>query len=405
MTLKLKHRLAICALVLLTAACTAGSEDEVVDTTAGAGGDVDTTTTVSDGLDTTTVSDGVEPTIDLDGSVTDIFAQLGELPVDERLAFTLERAREEGTLTLYTVSNLEHTEAATSQFTDLYGVEVEFIRLEDNVFSDRVLLENQAGQHTVDVMDVSGPDAVRLRDEGMFAPLSNAPVLPEEFPESAIGEFTIVHQTNGILTWWRTDRVSPDEAPMSIDDLLDPVWRGRVGITSAPDDLTIALLEERGEEGARDYLTALVVDNEAQIRQGHSGSTAALIAGEFDAHVALLASVSIPRMEEGAPIDWAFLPPYAVNAGRTYVYSEAPHPFAALLWIYFKSSFEGQQGAADQGSPSILPGVEQAFDAYGEINQLVVDGEAMIIDDDLTATHLESAELLFEEIIVPRISE
>ena len=384
-------------LLLTLGACASPAEDDTTTiTTSG-------TTTSGAGPTTTLGSTTTGPTIDLSGTVNEIFAQLGQLPDDERLAYILERAQEEGTLTMYTVSNLEDTEASAADFLERYGIPIEFIRLEDNVISDRILLENQSGQHLVDIIDVSGPDAVRLQDEGMYAALSNAPVIPAEYPADAVTEFGVVHQFNPLLMWWNTERVPPEQVPTRLDDFLDPVWSGRVGITSFPDDLTIALLEERGEEGARDFLTSLVIDNEAQVRQGHSNSAVALIAGEFDAHVALLASTSIPRAAEGAPLDWAFVPPYPVNLGVTYVYVEAPHPFAALLWIVYKSSLEGQQADADQGSPVLHPDVTQAFDAYAEMGQVVQDGDAMLLTNEITGEHAAMTEALIDEIVVPRL--
>ena len=398
---------AICAALIVFVLGSCGDEGDTAgtDTTVGTGTVSPSVTTTAPPSGTQDTATSGDPGLDLDGTVEEIFAQLGELPDEERLAIIRERAEEEGTLTMYTVSNLEDTEASVAHFQELYGVPVEYIRLEDAAFSDRVLLENQTGQHLVDIMDVSGPDAVRLQSEGMFARLSNAPVAPENYPDSAVTEYGVVHQLNPLLMWWNTDLVGPDEAPTELDDFLDPVWRGRVGITSFPDDLTLALIEDRGEEGAREFLTGLVVDNEAVIRQGHSNSAVALIAGEFDAHVGLLASTSLPRIEEGAPIDWAFVEPYPVNLGVTYIYAEAPHPFAALLWMTYKSSLEGQQADADSGSPVLHPDVEQAFEAYAEMNQVVIDGEAMLLTNEIVGEHAATAEALIEEIVVPRFRE
>jgi iron(III) transport system substrate-binding protein len=79
-------------------------------------------------------------------------------------------------------------------------------------------------------------------------------------------------------------RLSPDDLPADIDGLLDPVWRGRIGI--APSNASFlafvaAMILERGEGATRNWLEGIAA-NEPQIFSGNAPIVAAVDQGTVE---------------------------------------------------------------------------------------------------------------------------
>lgn len=335
-----------------------------------------------------------------------ILEALAEYPKADRDAFILERAREEGTVVLYSESAISFLEGRQEAFEAEYpGIEMEFVRVEDPTVGERVRLESEAGENVADIIESGGLEAVVLREDGFVVDHHNVPI-PDEYPDLAYGDWWMAHSFNPEVIAWNTNLVLPEDAPTGYDDLLDPKWRNNVAIRDFPDNVLIAMLETRGFDATREWLEQLVVGNEALIRVGSTAGAQLLIAGEFGAHAGILSANLLPLIEDdAAPLDWVFADPFPGGVTPMAISASAPHPYSAILYASFLLSAEGQRSEAANARIVVNQDVPLLYEGYEEMRDALYRGEIILLDPELVARHADDANTLIEEIVTPRFTE
>jgi iron(III) transport system substrate-binding protein len=140
---------------------------------------------------------------------------------------------------------------------------------------------------------------------------------------------------------FNTTLISPNEVPKSLKDLLDPKWKGKMSIagTSTGVRWVGSVLDTLG----REFLNKMA-EQEVKVQNMSGAALAGLVSsGEvplsptiFDADVAV-------AKQKGAPIEWRPLDPVVTTVGHSGLSSKASHPHAALLFLDYLHSKEGQQ--------------------------------------------------------------
>lgn len=347
-------------------------------------------------------SDDAAPT-----GVEGVLQELSSMPYEERLAELEKCAAEEGTVMLYGGANQELQQGWIEAFTDKYpDINAEQYRAKPEDIGVRIAAEAQADRHTVDMIHVNAIEGASLYKQGFVAPHYGAPI-PEGFPQKHVTDWSATGWINPNVIAWNTDLVSEEDAPTTLDDLLDPKWKGKVAIDIGPYTFVAGLVSERGEEGARDFLQKLVVDNEALVRSGHTAMTETMAAGEFPVAVELFANrVEQLKVDSGAPITWMAPDPTATSAVSNFIYADAPHPCAAALFMHFLLSEEGSQVTADTGRIPANPNVTLP---YPDLAAFVEEGtevneNILTLLPELAIEVDPVARKLVEEIIIPRAS-
>ena len=139
---------------------------------------------------------------------------------------------------------------------------------------------------------------------------------------------------------FNTTLISSNDAPKTFKDLLDPKWKSKMSIagTSTGVRWVGSIIEVMG----REFLDKLA-EQEIKVQDMSGAALAGLVASAevplsptiFDADVTV-------AKQKGAPIEWRPLEPVVTTVGYSALSSKAPHPHAALLFLDYVHSKEGQ---------------------------------------------------------------
>jgi iron(III) transport system substrate-binding protein len=134
---------------------------------------------------------------------------------------------------------------------------------------------------------------------------------------------------------YNTTLIAPADAPQSYDALLDPKWQGKLGIEADDGNWFMSVAGALGEDKAVALFRNIVAANGMSIRKGHTLLSNLVVAGE----VPLALTVYGYRINElkgkGAPIEGVVLPPAVALPTGIAVFANAPHPYAAALFMDF----------------------------------------------------------------------
>jgi iron(III) transport system substrate-binding protein len=271
-------------------------------------------------------------------------------------------ARREGIVVLYSTMTLDDAKPLVAAFERKYGVKVEMWRAFNQKLVQRALAEARAGQHGVDVYEGSGPALEILHREDLleeFYSPAFADIPPEAFPRHrGYAPDNLLFTVMG----YNTRLVKPEEVPRSYDDLLQPKWKGKLGIEASNVAWFAAVVKAMGEEQGLAYFRKLAAMR-PQVRSGHTLMTQLAAAGEIPIVVTLY-NQGVDRLKaKGAPIDWRPLQPAFGRADGIALTKRAPHPHAALLFADFVLSPEGQRIIQAQARVPVNRKVDTRFDA------------------------------------------
>ncbi len=144
-----------------------------------------------------------------------------------------------------------------------------------------------------------------------------------------------------VVVAYNTEQVPKDKAPKSYEDLLHPRWKGKIHLDTQDADWFHTLLEYWGEEKGLAYMKKLAA-MKPEIRTGHTLGTQLLAAGEFSVSPVLYGYRVSQMMTKGAPIDFVLIDPVISKPRGISLAKRAPHPYAAILFIDWALSQEGQ---------------------------------------------------------------
>jgi iron(III) transport system substrate-binding protein len=250
-------------------------------------------------------------------------------------------AKKEGQVLVYTSLNLKDSLPIAEAFEKKYGVKLTLWRSSSEKVLQRALTEARAGRFAVDAFELNGPEMEALYREGMLEEFHspqfrNLP--PAAFPKhrhyaaDRFNFFTIAYNTN---------LVKPNEVPNSYQDLLHPRWVGRIGIEAGDTDWFGSIVKLMGEDQGLAFFRKLS-QMKPQIRTGHTLMAELVASGEIPLAATIYNHNAERLLVNGAPIKWKALTPTFGRPNAVAVAKRAPRPHAALLFVDFMLSLEGQ---------------------------------------------------------------
>jgi iron(III) transport system substrate-binding protein len=154
------------------------------------------------------------------------------------------------------------------------------------------------------------------------------------------GAISFVHQY--IVPAYNSSMVAATDAPKRWEDLLQPKWKGKVGVTTATHHLGRLAVGPWGEEKTTAFVKALAQQNPVL---GELGPTyTRLQLGEIVVSLSLTDSYIHVAKQTGAPISEAVeVQPVVAPSYHVGVVKGAQHPNAAHLFAVFMTLPESQQ--------------------------------------------------------------
>lgn len=263
-----------------------------------------------------------------------------------------EAAKREGKLTIYSDQTIETIQALSDGFKAMYpGIDVDFFRSDSTKLMQRFETESAAGRHSADVMTTVDRLTKTLVAKGLTQEHRSEQL--SNYPED-------LHVANGQYSNWgvsltsfayNTDLIAEADVPKDWEDLLDPKWKGKIGMQ---DPLSgggakmwvVTMFRELGADKWEDFMTKLA--DQGIVYGSYLPIREMLISGEISIQVAAYPDYTEPVRVDGAPVNWS-TPRFIGFVGLTaFVSANATNPNAAKLFVDFILSKEGQDIVGQQ---------------------------------------------------------
>lgn len=296
------------------------------------------------------------------GALALLLLGLFALPAHAQVANT-EAAKKEGRVVVYGSVVPQAMDDLHRGFERKYGVKVEYWRGSSTKVADRALNEFRAGRPGFDVVEGNRGVMLIMKSDGLFAKF--VPPSSEKFPAQ-------FKEKDGLITPWRvlpisilynTDLVKPADVPKTLDDLLDPKWKGKIVISDPSRHTTTAqffwnLQKFKGDKWL-DYVKALA-RQQPHLVESLAPVAPAIIKGE--GHVGITYIKYVQQYK--GPIHYVLMDKYLTDPNYFGLGAKASHPNAAKLYIDYACSPDGQRAIAGDGefvlSPGIYPPIKDA---------------------------------------------
>ena len=290
----------------------------------------------------------------------------------------IERARQEGTLVLYTSLATSESVPLTQAFEKKYGVKVQLWRSLSDAVVQRALNEAKARRHNVDVIETNAPELEALARERVTARFFSPYIA--DIPAWGVPphRMWISDRVDYFVVAFNTAKVRREELPATYEGFLDPKWKGRIGLEATDQEWLAGLAKHWGEKRALEFFRGLVAMR-PDVRKGHVLLSEMVAAGEVPVSLTNYASNADSMKRRDKPIDWKPVEPVIGRPQAIGLAANAPHPNAALLFADFVLSPEGQQLFNSMGR---FPSSQKVKSNIGGFPYLMLDPITLIDEDE-----------------------
>lgn len=301
----------------------------------------------------------------------------------------LAAAVREGTLTVYTAFRPQDLPTIVGPFERKYGVKVKAWRSGTNIVTQRVLTEAAGNRAEVDVVMIPAGDMVQLYREKILQPV-HSPFFKDLIPGAlpAHRSWATVFMNVTVQTY-NTNRIKKEDLPRTYQDLLDPKWKGNLGVESKAEEWFSTVVRSMGEEKGTKLFRDIMARNGMSVRLGVSLLQNLVVAGEVP--LALTVYIDLPEKDKraGKPVEWFALEPVVAQGFNVGLARRAPHPNAALLFYDYMLSPETQKLLASL----------HYFPANAGVPSPYPDLKLHVVDPDYTVDNFDKWSKAFEDTV------
>jgi iron(III) transport system substrate-binding protein len=324
----------------------------------------------------------------------EVVARAHSLSARAREEFLVAGARREGEVADYTTTNQQMGQPLVALFEKKYPfVGMKLARISGSKIIQRVETEARAGLHAVDVIGTGELGIVSLVDRGVMAKYVSPmrEYLREGFADKE-GYWTAQHAAL-LFSAYNKKLVKAEEAPRSWEDFLDPKWKGKLSLDTEAFEWMGFLIAHMGEERAFRYFERLT-KQDIKFLRGRSLQLQLLAAGEFPITMVSNANLILELKKAGAPIEPIRISPVFLRPSLLLLAANAPHPHAAMLYLDFLLSKEGQSLLAKSGR---LPGRK---DIQAEDRELDQGVKFFMLDPLESGRNYKKLSILFDKTLL-----
>ena len=271
----------------------------------------------------------------------------------DRDKILIEGAKREGKLTFYNTYSVMASVARTFEKKYPFIEVLDWRNASMKVFK-RVSEEYTAKRYSVDVIQTNYPLVKMFLKNNIFQEyyLPESNYFPDEVKfKGKKGYLYLGDMESYIGLGFNTQLISPSEAPKTYEDLLDVKWKGKMTMNVR---LTgIRWIGNVLDAMGREYLEKLKSQNiKFQTISGRAIANL-IIAGEVPLSPAIYDANIILAKKKGASVEWHPLEPVLAQVNYSGIASKAPHPHAAMLFLDYIHSKEGQRVIMQSGLRSL----------------------------------------------------
>jgi len=279
----------------------------------------------------------------------------------------LELARKEGELAIYHV--YPALPAVVTAFTKKYGLKTKVWRSGSEAVLQRVISESRGNRFEVDVIQNNAPENEAAWREKLLME-AWSPHLKDLWPAAAPAHRGWAGLAIDVWTLaYHTGKVRKEDLPRSYQDLLDPKWKGMLGIEAQNHGWFGTLLGELGEDKGRRLFDQLMATNGLSARKGHSVLANLVASGDIPMGLTVYSWIPEQLKKKGAPIENHVLQPLLAQPSTLGIHRRAPNPASALLFLDFMLG-EGQKVMAEA---SFVPASRLQAGPWAQVPLKMVD--------------------------------
>ena len=254
----------------------------------------------------------------------------------------IQGAKKEGKLIFYGSDRPLEIREVLRVFNRRYPfINVEYTEAGTEVRREKVLFAAQKGTTITDLIFNMGNIEDYIKS-GVLMDLRDIPMW-KRYPADLKHENFIGFHIKYWSLAYNKNLVSEKDLPRTWEDLLDPKWKGSIGVTRTANAVIFPVLWTIwGPEKTTAYMRKLFSAN-AQFRS--EGTNAALkltAAGEFKFAVPGQEYEAFKDEQKGVPVSWTALDPLPAAPGDIVILKSNPHPNASKVFLNWLLSKEGQ---------------------------------------------------------------
>jgi iron(III) transport system substrate-binding protein len=313
----------------------------------------------------------------------------------DRMQKLIAAAQKEGTLTLYTSFAEKDLPIIVAPFEKKYGIKVKVWRGQSDKVLQRTLTETSGRRYEVDAIQSAALEMEALHREKILQPVQS-PYFKDLIPGALMPHR---EWTPTLLSVWvhayNTNLVKKEELPKTFEGLLDPKWKGRLGIEGNVLEWYSTVVLDMGEEKGTKLFRDIVGRNGMLVRKGHSLLNNMVVAGDVPLALTVYNYMPETAKRDGAPIDWFVLEPAVARASGYGIARRAQHPNAALLFYDYLLSPEAQNSLVSMNYVPTTATVPSPF----------AQQRVKLVDPAVTLDQIEKWNKSFDEVVLKRAGQ
>ncbi len=223
-------------------------------------------------------------------------------------------------------------------------VKLTVISIGSSTVGSRIITEAKAGKLTVDVASCSSPYMAPILERDLLVKYDWTKILPGVAPSRIIYDNGYVIIADGGYVWaYNTKLVSKAEAPKTLEDTLDPKWKGGINVKTSNSGLQhftwYMLTKELGAE-----FWQKLAQQEPRAFDSYVQQYDRLVNGQDKLVECAQYSGFLEFKKKGAPLEFVLPTKGAVAGPEVWgIVDNAPHPNAARLFLDWFLSPVGQK--------------------------------------------------------------